>query len=222
MKAINQYRLIIWDLDGTLYYQKPFRRRMAWILAKELGLKPSGWKQIRVILHYRRLRENWDSADTKGELENRQYEACGRHFGLSCTAVKEIIERWMHKEPLSQLKDFRDEEAEQWIRRLTGEGRMNVVYSDYPTGDKLEALGICVDRQFFSGDQEISCMKPNPKGIEYILHTMGVDAKEALMIGDRMEKDGKAAIDAGIDYLILSADPQKRTLQYQKMNSEAV
>ncbi|MBQ9990266.1 MAG: HAD family hydrolase [Lachnospiraceae bacterium] len=217
MKKINEYQLIIWDLDGTLYYQKPFRKKMVQMLLGGLLLKPSHWKEIMVILRYRRLREKWDAADTEAGLEKRQYEACGKQCGLSGERVREIIEHWMHAEPLKYLKVYRDEEAAGIIAALRKQGIQNVVYSDYPTKDKLKALEISVDRQFCSADRKISCMKPNPRGILHILEVMGVGPEAALMVGDRMEKDGEAAREAGIDCLILKSGRSDRALQYQKI-----
>lgn len=222
MKKLNEYKLIIWDLDGTLYYQKPFRRKMIRVLVKGLLLSPSHWKDILVIWRYRKLREKWDASDTAAGLEKRQYEACGRQCGLLGEQVREIVERWMHREPLKYLKAYRDDQAAEIITRLSAGGICSVVYSDYPTAEKLKALELSVEKQFCSADAAISCMKPNPRGIFHILETMGVKPEDALMIGDRMEKDGEAAKGAGIDYLILKSGEADRALQYQNIRGKAV
>ena len=36
MKKLDEYKLVIWDLDGTLYYQKEFRLKMARVLIQKL------------------------------------------------------------------------------------------------------------------------------------------------------------------------------------------
>ena len=43
-----------------------------------------------------------------------------------------------------------------------------------------------------------------------ILNELGLPAEEVLMIGDRYEKDGQSAESAGVDYVILPAQPKKR------------
>lgn len=204
-------------MDGTLYYQKPFRLKMLLVLLTKLALNPFHWKELRVIFYYRRLREKWDAMDAQADLEERQYEACAKKCGCKGKEVENIIKRWMQEEPLVHLKAYQDEQAAKLIGQLRSEGVLNAVYSDYPTADKLEALGISVDRQFCSADSQISCMKPNPKGILYILDAMGIQAEDALMIGDRMEKDGEAAKAAGVDWLILSAVKASRNTQYSKI-----
>ena len=109
----------------------------------------------------------------------------------------------MQQIPLSYLRDYRNEWAAKEIPRLSEKGVRNVIYSDYPAADKAKALEIAVEHCFCSGDPQIGCMKPNPRGILYILEELKVSPEEAVMIGDRYEKDGKAALSAGIDHMIL-------------------
>ena len=46
MKKIEEYSLVIWDLDGTLYFQKEFRKKMAEVLVKKLIFQPGKWKEV--------------------------------------------------------------------------------------------------------------------------------------------------------------------------------
>ena len=215
MKKLEDYKLVIWDLDGTLYFQKEFRLKMAMVLVRKLLFVPKHWKDILVILKYRSLREVWDPSDSGEDLELRQYAKTGEHLGLTGEEVQGVIQRWMLEEPLLHLKKYRDEIAVTKIEQLKMQGILTVVYSDYPTRDKLEALGIEVADSFSAMDEEIGCIKPNPKGIEYILKKYSIEKKDAIMIGDRMEKDGEAALNAGIDYLILKRKSKDRKNQYK-------
>lgn len=215
MRRLDEYKLVIWDLDGTLYYQKEFRIKMAEILLKKLVLSPSKWKELIVILKYRQMREKWDASDSGNDMEMRQYAKTALSCGMSPEEVKRIIIHWMHEEPLKYLLPYRDEEAVLRMRAMQKQGIRNVVYSDYPTKDKLKALEIPVEESFSAADEVIGCMKPNPKGIEYILQKYRINKKDAIMIGDRMEKDGEAAIAAGIDYLILRRKRKDRKNQYE-------
>ena len=214
MKKLEDYKLVIWDLDGTLYFQNQFRIKMATVLLKGLVLRPSKWREAFVILKYRKIREHWDPKDCGKDLEMRQYEMTAKSFGIDATEVENIIFYWMHKEPLKYLIDSRDEEAVVQIQELRKKGILNVVYSDYPTKEKMAALQIVVDDDFASTDKEIGSMKPNPGGIEYILKKYKIEKKDAVMVGDRMKKDGLAAEAAGIDYLILSKKKKERENQY--------
>lgn len=216
MKKIDEYELIIWDLDGTLYFQKEFRWKMGKVLLKELILKPWKWKELLLIYFYRKLREEWDSSDTGEDLDSRQYQRVGKKVGMDEERARQIITYWMQKKPLQYLKDFRDERAASIIQQLQKKEKKVVVYSDYPTIDKLNALKIKVEKSFSSSDKEISCLKPNPKGINYIISYYGVSKENVLMIGDREEKDGEAAKNAGIDRIILERDRTKRDKQYRE------
>ena len=216
MKSLDKYKLVIWDLDGTLYFQKEFRVKMAMVLARKLIFTPRHWKDVFVILKYRSLREKWSVTDTEPDLEKRQYIETGKCFHMSGEQVEHVISHWMLEEPLLHLKEFRDETAAWTIEKLQQKGIGVVVYSDYPTEDKLKALGIVVSESFAATDEEVGCMKPNPKGLEYIINKYQIAKEDAIMIGDRMEKDGEVAKNVGIDYLILKRERKDRKLQYEK------
>ena len=216
MKKLDEYKLVIWDLDGTLYFQKEFRLKMAMVLLQNLVFTPTHWKDAFVILKYRSLREKWDASDAGTDLEERQYAEAGKSFGMSAGQVEEIISHWMLKEPLLHLKAYGDETAAKTIKKLQEKGIETVVYSDYPTVDKLKALDIMVSGSYAATDDEIACMKPNPKGLQYIIDKYQIAKEDTIMIGDRMEKDGEAAKAVGIDYLILERERKNRKLQYEK------
>lgn len=216
MKSLDKYKLVIWDLDGTLYFQKEFRIKMAKVLMQKLIFTPAHWKDAFVILKYRRLRDAWDSSDIGEDLEERQYAKTGESFHLSAEEVKQIIVHWMLEEPLAHLKAYRDETAAKTIKLLREKGILTIVYSDYPTVDKLKALDIEVLDSYAATDDVIACMKPNPKGLQYIIDKYQIAKEDTIMIGDRMEKDGEVAQAVGIDYLILERERKNRKLQYEK------
>ena len=53
-------------------------------------------------------------------------------------------------------------------------------------------------------------MKPDPKGLKVILATLVLQAEDVIMVGDRYEKDGLAAIGNRMDYLIVSSSKKER------------
>ena len=53
-------------------------------------------------------------------------------------------------------------------------------------------------------------------GLSLILRENSLNPSDVLMIGDRQEKDGQCAINAGTDYLILKSTPSARRRQYKK------
>lgn len=215
MKKIDEYELIIWDLDGTLYYQSPFRKKMLLVLLKGLILKPWKWQEFYIIWQYRKIREKWDAQDSGEDLTSRQYEKTGKLCRCSSEKVKSVIEYWMLNVPNVYLIDYLDTYAAEWIRKLQLLNKKVVVWSDYPVEDKLKVLRIKVTDSICSTDKIVGAMKPNPKGIQVLLERYQIAKENALMIGDREEKDALAAKEAGIDWMILSKNRKQRELQYK-------
>ena len=57
--SLYDYRAVIFDLDGTLYYQKPFRLRMLFYLIGYAIRHPFRVRDLFLIKRYREIRENW-------------------------------------------------------------------------------------------------------------------------------------------------------------------
>lgn len=219
-KSLLDYKAVIFDLDGTLYYQKPFRIRMALYLAAHMITHPSSIKDVLLIKKYREVRENWEELEGdsfhKGDknsdkdLDSRQYEYVAEVKGVSPERVRGAVSFFMLEAPLKLLPAYRDEMMSSLMDKLRENGVKVVIYSDYPVKEKLNALGMKADVCFTSADEAIGCMKPDPKGIRVILKMLGLMPQEAVMIGDRYEKDGIAAKENQVDYVIVSASPKKR------------
>lgn len=220
-KRLTDYKALIFDLDGTLYYQKPFRLKMIRFLAGKVIAHPSCIRDMFVIKKYREIRENWELYDNDDigsgisrnlDMAKRQYAYVAKAKGVSPERVREIIEYYMLEAPLALLPPYRDETLAGIIEEIKSDSPQTkiVIYSDYPVEDKLRALGINADEIFTSGDEEIGCMKPAPRGLDVIAGKLGIDKSDAVMIGDRYEKDGLAAISNGMDYIIVSTSKSKR------------
>ncbi len=229
-KSLLDYKAVIFDLDGTLYYQRPFRIKMVLYLAAHMLTHPSGIKDILLIKKYREVRENWEKLENDSfckedknpdkDLDSRQYEYVAEVKRVSPECVRETVSFFMFEAPLKLLPSYRDDRMLALMDELRGKGVKVVVYSDYPVEAKLNALGAKADICFTSADEAIGCMKPNPKGIRVILETLGLRPDEAVMIGDRYEKDGIAAKENQMDYVIVSASPkERRKIVWHKMQN---
>lgn len=216
-KSLLDYKAVIFDLDGTLYYQKSFRIRMLLYLMGHMLTHPSGVKDVFLIKKYREVREDWDEIEKKGsykedmDLDSRQFEYVAGIKKVSTQRVRKAVSFFMLEAPLKLLPAYRDEVMAELIDKLHEKGVKVVVYSDYPVRDKLDALAIKADADFTSADEAIGCMKPDPKGLGVILGTLGLSAEDAIMIGDRYEKDGLAAEGNKMDYIIVSASKKERS-----------
>ena len=213
---IEDYQLIIFDLDGTLYFQKPFRKKMLLFLMKHVLKHPGCVKDMFLIKRYREVREKWEelAPSVQGtdemSLDDRQYAYVAAEKKVSPERVKKAVTFFMLEAPLSLLPEFADRELADTIVTLQEKGIQLAVYSDYPVKDKLASLGIEIENHFTAADEGIACMKPDPKGLAYVLKVMQCQPKNALMVGDRMEKDGQAAVANNVDYVILSGKKEER------------
>ena len=82
------------------------------------------------------------------------------------------------------------------------------VYSDYPGEDKLSAMGLDADLVIDSTQPDIDRLKPDPAGLLYLCRHFGYRPEECLFIGDRDERDGACARNAGMPYLIIDSSQQ--------------
>ena len=201
-RPIDEYSGYIVDMDGTLYRQKPVRWSMLFRLLSYFLLHPLQIKELYAILIYRRIRERNAFAD-EADFEEKQIEYVSKHCRIEKDRFKAAQDRWMNKVPLECISRNRDEGLIGFLKSRISEKATVIVYSDYPVKDKLKAVGLKPDLCFYSGDPEIACMKPDPKGLKNIIRISGIPAEDILYIGDRYEKDGKCAESCHMDYLIL-------------------
>jgi len=193
-KKLCEYRLIILDMDGTLYYQAPLRFCMCIELMLYYAVHLRRIAELFMIYRFRKSYE-------RGVLEQ----------GNS------VIRYWMQERPLRYISRFRDKKLIFLIQQLREHGAKIAVYSDYPVQQKLTALpDLTTDYYFCAADPAIQCLKPDPAGLKNILHITGETAENSLFIGDRYEKDGKCAENAGVDYIILDNSPLFRNINLYK------
>lgn len=212
MKKINEYKAFILDMDGTLYFQTLLRINMALELLYYYLLHPLKIKDLFILKYYRKIREKKEAYLSR-DFINEQYRIVGDRFNTSEEYVKKIVEIWIYDRPLKYIKRFKDDYLINLMNSLKKDGAKIIIYSDYPVESKVKVLKIQCDYMFSANDKDISCLKPNTKGLEFILKSTNLIKDEILFIGDRYEKDGKCAENCGIDFLILSPKKSKRIKQ---------
>ncbi len=210
MELLEKYQLILVDMDGTLYFQRPLQMRMAMRMIGYTLRHRKGIQELLIIYHFRKLREKW-SADLAEDI--LLYQTTAQKTGHDEAYVADVVKKWIHQEPLRYLRKYRDDRLCERLQVLQNAGIRVVIYSDYPASEKARALEIPDFPCYYGGQPEINSLKPDPRGIRYILSQYEIkDPKKVIMVGDRLEKDGQAANRAGVDFLILRKSKAARRI----------
>lgn len=184
-------RLVVFDVDGTLYHQKPLRRRMAAELLKHTALRRETLT-LKVLQDYRRMRERLAEADVSPFEARLENDVAATH-DISPERVRAIVNEWIDRRPLPFLRNVRRSGVDALFDALRREGRTIAVLSDYPLAAKMKALSLQADIAVAANDAQVLALKPNSKGLRHVLQRSGVPAAHALMVGDRDERDGEIA-----------------------------
>jgi HAD superfamily hydrolase (TIGR01549 family) len=198
----RRIELVIFDVDGTLYGQSGLRRRMGLDLAKHVVLKRDFLTPI-ILREFRKFREELADGDS------RTFAHCAPEL------VQDVVATWIEARPLAYLRNYRVPGIEHVFEALHRRGRRIAILSDYPAKEKLAALGLRADLAVSASDQDVMALKPNPAGLAKILERTSLAPERALMIGDRFDRDWKAAEAAGIDCLIRSRHPDPRAYTFR-------
>ncbi|MEX0966177.1 MAG: HAD family hydrolase [Bacteroidia bacterium] len=223
MTLSNKYRnlkLVIFDVDGTLYRQAPLRRIMALKLAFHYLLRPWKYKELLMLKEFREQREilaNQADAD----LSTSQYRIPAQSAGVSVAVLEALVKHWMLIAPLPYLKKNVFPSVHK-VFHILKENKIKIaVLSDYPASEKLEVLGLKADLIVSAAEAHINCLKPGTKGISYILNYFNIKPAECLFVGDRPELDGKCAGRMKIPfYQIRNNDDHEKLIVLLKKQSE--
>jgi FMN phosphatase YigB (HAD superfamily) len=198
-------RLVVFDVDGTLYRQRPVRLRMArdiliyTLLKRDLNV-------VAVLTKYRHIKERL-SDEQVVDFERILIAQTAAATANSPDAVRAIVSEWIDQRPLRYLAACRYPGLPQLFAGLRRDGKSIGILSDYPAKAKMLALELTANHVVFAGDEGIGLLKPHPRGLESLIAAAGVTADETVVIGDRAERDGLAALRAGARALIMSSKP---------------
>lgn len=198
-------RLVVFDVDGTLYDQRGLRLRMlremafAALRSRDIGF-------IHLLRAYRHIREELGDSlheDFERELISRTAARVGR----SPEQVRSTAEEWLERRPLQYLVRYRYPRLVELFHGLRRQGKTVAIFSDYPARAKLEAMGLSADFIVCATDADVSVLKPHPRGLQVLMPRAGFSPAQTVLIGDRTERDGLAARSAGVHSLIRSSKP---------------
>lgn len=198
----NTIKVVIFDVDGTLYHQGSLRERMILDLIPYFLFHPFEIYDLKILADFRSVREA-HAGEEVDDLEHMQYAWAAQKSHVSMEEVKEVVRKWIYEKPLEFLSLIRYKGLMGFLNSLQTYRIKYVFFSDYPAKDKLKVLGIEAAGIFAATDRNINALKPNPKGLRVIVEKMGVDVKECLFIGDREERDGAMAGAVSMPYLLI-------------------
>jgi len=196
-------RLVAFDVDGTLYAQRPLRLRMAARLLLH-SLTRLDRRTLGLLKSYREHREALGDAETE-EFETALIAEVARRHGCDEAEVRRTVAEWIEERPLGHLARCRYAAVDRLFDRVRSSGRMIGVLSDYPAAAKLEAMALDADHIVSAG--EVGTLKPHPRGLQRLMEMAGAEPHETVLIGDRAERDGEAARRAGAHCLLRSGKP---------------
>ena len=196
-------RLVVFDVDGTLYRQGGLRLTMLRLLAAD-AVRSRSLRTMRLLAAYRREREVLADALTT-DFEAKLVAGVAKHTGTAAAEVEVLVADWIETRPLSHLKPHIVPGTAALFDAVRRSGRTLGILSDYPATAKLAALGLAADHVVSAADAGI--MKPSPAGLIAVIARAGATPATTVLVGDRVERDGAAARAAGVSALIRSSKP---------------
>jgi len=198
--ALNGVQNVVFDLDGTLYDKTGLARRMVRRL----------WWCLPLLASERLARKNMHYVQYASEEEFFgaffRYMSRGHWWGIHTAAtwyhtifmpmMIHLIRRYHHPRP----------EVMALVKEAKDKGLKLAVYSDYGyVVEKLDALGI--DPGYFDllvSAPELGALKPSEPCARRVLEMLEADPKTTLFVGDRDDKDGESARNAGAKFLLIN------------------
>jgi putative hydrolase of the HAD superfamily len=161
---------------------------------------------IKVIKQFRREHERLRQMPT-AELKSSSFEEQLRRTAIALSTgtndVAAVVNEWMFNRPRPLLRTYRRNHLVARIRSFRELGGRTAVVSDYPALFKLEAMDLLDDFDVVLGNGEPGSpyrLKPQPDGLLEAAQRLGVEPNRCLVIGDRPEVDGVAALRAGMHF----------------------
>lgn len=192
-------KLIVFDLDGTLYNKR--------------------WLSLRMVLH-----APWDILKMQAErkvrssmkgiwLENKSafYTEYFQRLAAALHLSQQNVEQWYNQRymPLMVRLIGKYQPLGEWvlpyIDACRAKGIKLVVLSDYGHAhEKLQALGLSPTLfDWVVSAPELGGLKPAPQLLYHVAEQMNVSSYDCLVIGDREDTDGTMADATGAQFQLI-------------------
>jgi HAD superfamily hydrolase (TIGR01549 family) len=192
-------KVIVFDLDGTLYCKNGMVRRMllgAILELKLMIIERTTRKKLRGVWKGDRdaFYDMYFQQMASGHLFTAEY-ARWWYYNRYMPMMVRVIQKYYHLAP--------------WVMPFINQckqlGIRLVVLSDYGhTSEKLEALGLDISVfDWVVSAPELGGLKPANQLLDRVAARMGVLPHQCFVIGDRDDTDGQMARSANAPYYIL-------------------
>lgn len=207
---------VIFDLDGTLYYLRKTRVRLTLIL----------WRWIGVVRHV---------GSARSAVRNKSYRdrtalrtAFAKELGRRAKMSTEDAGRWYDEVFFRTFIDLLDKKAKPrpellpFLGRLRSIGVKLAVVSDLGQVDeRLKVLGIPPEAFDVTLCSEASGeLKPSPTSFLNVAQQWGIDPRNIVVVGDRVDRDALAASAAAMQCVIV--DNHAPTVGHRRVGAETL
>jgi HAD superfamily hydrolase (TIGR01549 family) len=210
----RRIRAVLFDLDGTLYRQRPVRALMALELLTLPLSRPLRAPQLwRALSAYRAAQETLRSDTVGAAIGVAQLDAAATASRLPKGDVQALVDEWMFHRPLKYVRRWRAAGIEGLLDDLRRADVKAGILSDYPVDSKLQALGLAerFSPVLCATDVEVGAFKPHPRGFLRACRIWRLPPADVLMVGDRVDVDAAGAAAAGMPCVIVGGSPRRRS-----------
>lgn len=194
---LSKVRAIVFDLDGTLYNNSRFP---FWLVASRVA-------DAFVFSAERKVRREMKGVD----LDNADafYESFFSHLSDKSRFSAEEAKEWywdtyMSVFPRILRRHYKaNDKVEEVFLHLEQMDVPSAIYSDYPmVKERFEALGLSTElcENYWSAP-DMGAFKPAIRPMHEIASSLGILPEELLVIGDRVDTDGKSAFSCGAQFI---------------------
>ena len=211
-------RLVVFDVDGTLYQQRPLRMKIGRDLAAH-AIWNRDLKVVSVLAKYRRIREQMGNEQVI-DFDRLLIAKTAAATASSLEVVRAVVFEWMEVRPLSYLARCIYPRVPELFEGLRKRAKCIGVLSDYPAKEKLAAMGLTANHVVSASDEDVGVLKPHPRGLERLMAAAEATADETVVIGDRVDRDGLVAKRVGARVLIRSSKPVREYQTFRTYDDE--